>query len=152
MAGALPDGGYRTCAEERTIRCGCAGPWGVWQVHRLASSRNGKAHRRDRAETSRKILPEHSSRLIPKEDADVSDALRLTLEDEGIGILTDATAVRVEGRSGETVRVVVLQRGSEKVVEASHLLAAAGWVPNTEGIGLERAGIATTDPRIRPRE
>ena len=51
---------------------------------------------------------------------------------------------RVEGKSGQGVRLYGSRRGSEIIVEGSHLLVATGRLPNTEGIGLELAGIKTT--------
>jgi pyruvate/2-oxoglutarate dehydrogenase complex dihydrolipoamide dehydrogenase (E3) component len=49
--------------------------------------------------------------------------------------------VAVQGRSGESVRLRVKTAVGERVVEGSDLLAAAGRVPNTRGIGLESAGV-----------
>jgi pyruvate/2-oxoglutarate dehydrogenase complex dihydrolipoamide dehydrogenase (E3) component len=42
------------------------------------------------------------------------------------------------------VKVVIEQRGKEKTIGGSHLLIAAGRMPNTEGIGLELAGVKLT--------
>jgi pyruvate/2-oxoglutarate dehydrogenase complex dihydrolipoamide dehydrogenase (E3) component len=53
---------------------------------------------------------------------------------------------RISGRSGELVRIVVeYGNGVEKTLEGSHLLIAAGREPNTQGIGLELAGVEITD-------
>jgi pyruvate/2-oxoglutarate dehydrogenase complex dihydrolipoamide dehydrogenase (E3) component len=46
---------------------------------------------------------------------------------------------RVEGRSGESVRL----HAAGGVVEGTHLLVAGGRTPNTDGIGLEAAGVET---------
>ena len=51
----------------------------------------------------------------------------------------------VEGKSGEAVQIRVRQGGSEKVLEGTHILVAAGRTPNTEGIGLELAGVEVMD-------
>src|SRR6266849_9721539 len=64
--------------------------------------------------------------------------------DEGIEILTDARITRVEGKSGESVKLSVERGGSTMVLKGSHLLVAAGRTPNTDGIGLEMAGVETT--------
>jgi pyruvate/2-oxoglutarate dehydrogenase complex dihydrolipoamide dehydrogenase (E3) component len=84
-------------------------------------------------------------RLMPQEDQDVSEALRSLLEDEGVGLLLKARIKRVSGRSGKSVSIVVDQDGTEKILEGSHLLVAAGRTPNTEGLGLELAGVELTD-------
>ena len=84
-------------------------------------------------------------RLMPQEDEDVSEALRSLLEDEGIEVLQNTRIKRVSGRSGNSVRVVIEQNGSEKTLDGTHVLVAAGRTPNTEGLGLELAGVELTD-------
>jgi len=83
--------------------------------------------------------------LMSREDEDVCEALRSLLEDEGVNILLDARIKRVSGTSGDSVSIVVEQDGAEKVLKGSHVLVAAGRSPNTEGLGLELAGIELTD-------
>jgi pyruvate/2-oxoglutarate dehydrogenase complex dihydrolipoamide dehydrogenase (E3) component len=94
---------------------------------------------------SRVTVVERSSRLVPREDADVSDALRKLFQDEGIEVAVDTSVTHVAGKSGERVQLHALQDGLKIVLEGSHLLVATGRKPNTEGIGLELAGIATTE-------
>lgn len=61
--------------------------------------------------------------------------------DEGIEVLTGTALSRVEGTSGDSVRVHTSRDGAGAVLEASHLLVAAGRTPNTDGIGLDAAGV-----------
>jgi len=82
---------------------------------------------------------------MQREDEDVCEALRNLLEDEDIVIHLNARIRRVSGRSGESVRMVVAQEGGETVIEGSHVLVALGRTPNTEGLGLELAGVELTD-------
>jgi pyruvate/2-oxoglutarate dehydrogenase complex dihydrolipoamide dehydrogenase (E3) component len=82
---------------------------------------------------------------MSKEDEDVCQAIRDLLEDEGIDILLNARIQQVAGNSGKSVRVVVEQNGAEKTLTGSHVLVAAGRTPNTEGLGLESAGVELTD-------
>jgi pyruvate/2-oxoglutarate dehydrogenase complex dihydrolipoamide dehydrogenase (E3) component len=84
-------------------------------------------------------------RLMPREDDDVCDALRSLLEDEGIDILLNAQVKQVSGKSGQSVSIVLDQNGAEKILEGSHVLVAIGRTPNTEGLGLESAGVELTD-------
>jgi len=84
-------------------------------------------------------------RLMPQEDEDVSEALRSLLEDEGIDVLLKARIKRVSGRSGNSVSIEIEQNGTEKTLDGSHVLVAAGRTPNTEGLGLELAGVELTD-------
>jgi pyruvate/2-oxoglutarate dehydrogenase complex dihydrolipoamide dehydrogenase (E3) component len=88
---------------------------------------------------------DRNQRLMSREDEDVSGALRNLLEDEGIDILLNARVSRVLGKSGDSVSIGVEQNGTEKVLEGSHVLVAAGRTPNTEGLGLELAGVELTN-------
>jgi pyruvate/2-oxoglutarate dehydrogenase complex dihydrolipoamide dehydrogenase (E3) component len=93
---------------------------------------------------SRVTIMERNDRLLHREDADVSQAMTQLFQDEGIVTVTNTSLGRVEGKSGQGVRLHGSRRGSEIIVEGSHLLVATGRLPNTEGIGLESAGIQTT--------
>jgi pyruvate/2-oxoglutarate dehydrogenase complex dihydrolipoamide dehydrogenase (E3) component len=88
---------------------------------------------------------DRNERLMSREDEDVCQALSSVLEDDGIDLVLNARIKRVSGRSGESVSVVLEQSGAKKVVEGSHILVATGRTPNTEGLGLELAGIELTD-------
>jgi pyruvate/2-oxoglutarate dehydrogenase complex dihydrolipoamide dehydrogenase (E3) component len=80
-------------------------------------------------------------RLLPREDEDVAGALGELLAKEGIRFLLGGTVESVSGVSGESVQVRVSSAGGDEVLEATHILSAAGRAPNTEKIGLEKAGI-----------
>ena len=84
-------------------------------------------------------------RLMPQEDEDVSEELRSILDEEHIEILLKTRIKRVSGESGKSVSIVIEQNGREKTLEGSHVLVAAGRTPNTEGLGLELAGVELTD-------
>lgn len=58
---------------------------------------------------------------------------------------TSTTVNRVEGLSGESVKLHATREGKATLIEGTHLLAAGGRVPNTDGIGLELAGVAVND-------
>jgi pyruvate/2-oxoglutarate dehydrogenase complex dihydrolipoamide dehydrogenase (E3) component len=84
---------------------------------------------------------EMGPRLIGREDADVSDAVRALLEGEGIGVRLNATCLALQQHGGR-VGVSVDCTNGAPVVEGSHVLIATGRVPNTHDLGLEAAGIA----------
>jgi pyruvate/2-oxoglutarate dehydrogenase complex dihydrolipoamide dehydrogenase (E3) component len=88
---------------------------------------------------------DRNKRLLYREDEDVCEALHSLLGDEGIDVLLNSRIKRVSGRSGDSVHIVVEQNGVEKVLEGSHVLVAAGRTPNTEGLGLEFAGVKLTE-------
>jgi pyruvate/2-oxoglutarate dehydrogenase complex dihydrolipoamide dehydrogenase (E3) component len=85
---------------------------------------------------SRVTIIERNDRLAHREDPDVSEALAQLCHDEGIEVVLNATVAEVRGRSGESVTV--------DRVTGSHLLVATGRTPNTDGIGLELAGVERT--------
>jgi pyruvate/2-oxoglutarate dehydrogenase complex dihydrolipoamide dehydrogenase (E3) component len=94
---------------------------------------------------SKVTLIARNRRLMSKEDPDVCEALRRLLADEGIDILLNARIKQVSGKSGDSVSIVVEQNGVEKTLKGSHILVATGRKPNTEGLGLELAGVELTD-------
>jgi pyruvate/2-oxoglutarate dehydrogenase complex dihydrolipoamide dehydrogenase (E3) component len=93
---------------------------------------------------SRVTIVERNDRLAHREDQDVTDLLQNIFREEGIGIATSTVTTRIEGKSGEWVKLHAAQNGTEIVLEGTHLLVASGRTPNTQGIGLELAGIETT--------
>ena len=90
---------------------------------------------------SRVTVIERGPQLASREDADVGAALLELFRDEGIDVMLNATLTAVEGRSGEHIRVHVEHAEAAHVIEATDLLIAAGRTPNTDGIGLELAGV-----------
>ena len=94
---------------------------------------------------SKVTIIDRNDRLMHREDDDVTEALQNLFDDEGIEIVLNTTVKRISGESGHSVRIVIERRGVEKTLEGSHLLVAAGRAPNTDGIGLELAGVELTD-------
>ncbi len=90
---------------------------------------------------SRVTVVQQGPQLSRGEDADVADALGQLLADEGIEVLLSAEAQKVEGRSGESVRLQVRTPGGERLLEGSDILAATGRTANTAGIGLDTLGV-----------
>ncbi len=90
---------------------------------------------------SRVTIVEMAPRLIAREDEDVSQAVKEIFEAEGIDVRTGAECLSVE-REGNGVSIGVDCKEGEPRVRASHVLLAVGRVPNTDDLGLERAGIA----------
>ena len=81
---------------------------------------------------------ERGPRLASREDDDVCAAIKDILESEGIAIHLGASDIRV-AKDGDGVAVSI----GSAVVSGSHLLVAVGRVPNTDDLGLEKAGVAT---------
>jgi len=94
---------------------------------------------------SRVTIIERNERLAHQEDQDVTEMLHDVFRQEGIEVVTSAHITKVEGKSGERVKLYAARDGAEIILEGTHLLVASGRTPNTQGIGLELAGVETTD-------
>jgi pyruvate/2-oxoglutarate dehydrogenase complex dihydrolipoamide dehydrogenase (E3) component len=94
---------------------------------------------------SKVTMIDRNQRLMSKEDDDVSEGLASLLQDEGVDVLLSARVRKLSGKSGNAVSIVVEQNGAEKTLQGSHVLVAGGRVPNTEGLGLDLAGVELTD-------
>jgi pyruvate/2-oxoglutarate dehydrogenase complex dihydrolipoamide dehydrogenase (E3) component len=90
---------------------------------------------------SRVTVVEMAPRLIAREDPDVSDAVRGILEGEGVEVRVDAKCIALKRVGDRVVASAECDEGAPEV-EASHVLVATGRTPNTDGLGLEHAGIA----------
>jgi pyruvate/2-oxoglutarate dehydrogenase complex dihydrolipoamide dehydrogenase (E3) component len=85
---------------------------------------------------------ERSSQLLPREDADVSDGIRTILENEGVHFAMGSECLSLAKDGGRIV--VGAACGSEQpVIVGSHVLLAVGRRPNTDGLGLDVAGVQT---------
>jgi pyruvate/2-oxoglutarate dehydrogenase complex dihydrolipoamide dehydrogenase (E3) component len=85
---------------------------------------------------------ELAPRLIAREDADVSQAVADFLKEEGIDVRVGSKVVGVEKR-GNAIAVKVESAGAVSQVAGTHVLVAIGRRPNTDDLGLDKAGIAT---------
>jgi len=94
---------------------------------------------------SQVTIVERNNRLAHREDADVSEALHQLCQDEGINVVTGVHVTRVEGKSGQQVKLHGARDDTELILEGTHLLVATGRMPTTDNIGLELAGVETTD-------
>jgi pyruvate/2-oxoglutarate dehydrogenase complex dihydrolipoamide dehydrogenase (E3) component len=85
---------------------------------------------------------EMAPRLVAREDEDVSDAIREILTDDGIVVRTSAACIGFKPHA-DGVAVDVDCASGEPFVVGSHVLLAVGRRPNTDDLGLDKAGIAT---------
>jgi pyruvate/2-oxoglutarate dehydrogenase complex dihydrolipoamide dehydrogenase (E3) component len=86
---------------------------------------------------------ETGPQLAAREDKDVGALLLDLMRDEGLAVHLSAKLIAVTGRSGESVTVRLGLPEGEKTISGSDILVAAGRIPNTGEIGLERAGVDT---------
>jgi pyruvate/2-oxoglutarate dehydrogenase complex dihydrolipoamide dehydrogenase (E3) component len=84
---------------------------------------------------------ERGRQLAAAEDPDVAQALLENFTSEGIEVLRETRVRKVEGLSGQKVRVVAESGHGEQAIDGTDLLVATGRTPNTQGIGLDTAGV-----------
>ncbi|MFP6748605.1 MAG: mercury(II) reductase [Alphaproteobacteria bacterium] len=83
------------------------------------------------------------SRLLPEGEPEISDGLRGYLRDEGLEVLDGLYYESME-QDGSGVALHVLAGGERRTIRAERVLLCAGRQPNTEGLGLDAAGIETS--------
>ena len=122
----------------------------IWEIRELPSrfvvlgggpigSELAQAFRRFGADVT---MVEQAPHLLMREDADVIDLMQQQFVAEGISILTNHRAERVESSDGERVLVCAKADGAEIRVPFDAVLVAVGRRPNTDGLGLEDVGVA----------
>jgi pyruvate/2-oxoglutarate dehydrogenase complex dihydrolipoamide dehydrogenase (E3) component len=91
---------------------------------------------------SRVTVVEMGPRLIAREDAEVSTEIAEILQREGVEIRLNATCVSAAKRK-DGVAVQVSCEEEPREIAGTHLLLAVGRVPNTDDLGLDKAGVNT---------
>lgn len=91
---------------------------------------------------SRVTVIHRGDRILPREDDDITAALQQALEAEGISFELGAKTTSIENRSG-AIALTCETKGGTKTISGSHLLVATGRKPNTDDLGLEKAGVET---------
>jgi pyruvate/2-oxoglutarate dehydrogenase complex dihydrolipoamide dehydrogenase (E3) component len=91
---------------------------------------------------SRVTVLHNGEQIVSHEDPEVAAELQRVLEAEGLTFMLNARATRVE-QEGDTIVVSVDRASGPSIVSGSHLLIAIGRRANTDGLGLEKAGIET---------
>jgi pyruvate/2-oxoglutarate dehydrogenase complex dihydrolipoamide dehydrogenase (E3) component len=96
----------------------------------------GQMYRRFGSEVS---IVHHGQRLVSREDEDVSAAITDILTREGIDVRLSAKCLRID-KQGDDI-VMTVDCGGISELRGSHLLIATGRRPNTDDLGLDRAGV-----------
>jgi pyruvate/2-oxoglutarate dehydrogenase complex dihydrolipoamide dehydrogenase (E3) component len=109
---------------------------------RYAGLELAQAYRRFGAEVT---VVEAGPQLMSREDADVAHEIQERLADEGLTIHVGTHLLKVVGQSGNAVSVTLRTSSGEQTINGSHILVAAGRIPNTAGIGLDTAGVELDD-------
>lgn len=96
----------------------------------------GQMYRRFGSEVT---IVELGPRLASREDQDVSESIAGFLAKEGVDIRVNASCLRVRRQGGDVMMTV--DCGGTQEIAGSHLLIATGRQPNTDDLGLDRAGV-----------
>jgi pyruvate/2-oxoglutarate dehydrogenase complex dihydrolipoamide dehydrogenase (E3) component len=98
----------------------------------------GQAFRRFGAEVS---IVQRAPRLLPSEEPDASTVIERAFREEGIDVLTAYQLRSVRWTDGRPTVEVTGPDGASRSLAGTHLLLAAGRTPNTDTLGVERAGV-----------
>ena len=101
----------------------------------------GQMYRRFGSEVT---LVEMGPRLIGREDEDVSQAVREIVEAEGIKVRLNAKCISLAKRDNGIAVGMKCDEGPQEAL-GTHVLLAVGRIPNTDDLGLDRAGVATDE-------
>ena len=86
---------------------------------------------------------ELGDQIIPREDPEVSESLKEALEGEGMTFHLGAKTTKVAKTPGGLEIVIEKKDGTTQTLKGTHLLVSIGQVPNSDDLGLEKAGVAT---------
>ena len=103
---------------------------------------------------SQVTIVQRGPQLRAREDADVAQEVAAILREDGIEVLLDTTPLRVDRDAEGCIQLAVRAPGGERTLSGSHLLVAAGRVPNTDHLNLSAAGIEADRRgfvRVNPR-
>ena len=99
---------------------------------------------------SRVAIIEAGKTFLAREDRDIADGVRKVLEEEDISFRIGTTVTNAR-RSGTSIEI---ETSDGNTYQCSQVLYAAGRVPNTDDLGLDKAGIETDDRgyiRVNPK-
>jgi pyruvate/2-oxoglutarate dehydrogenase complex dihydrolipoamide dehydrogenase (E3) component len=85
---------------------------------------------------------ELGDQIVPREDAEVSQSLKEALEEEGMSFRFGARTTKI-AKTHEGVEVTIEKKDGTETLKGSHLLVAIGQTPNSDDLGLDKAGIET---------
>ncbi len=93
---------------------------------------------------TRVTLVDMADRILPREDADVSDFVTQVLTREGVAVKAGYKTVAFRREAEQKVAVLESARGQSVEVDFDQVLVAVGRKPNVEGLGIEKLGLELT--------
>jgi pyruvate/2-oxoglutarate dehydrogenase complex dihydrolipoamide dehydrogenase (E3) component len=94
---------------------------------------------------SRVTILDAAPTLLGREDADVAGAVSAALAARGVEVVTGIGPIQRVEQVGGRLRLAHLRDGAKHTVDADEVLLAVGWPGNTDGLGLETAGVAVEE-------
>ena len=85
---------------------------------------------------------ELGDQIIPREDPEISQSLREALEEEGMRFRLGSKTTKV-AKTADGIEITIRRSGTTETLKGSHLLVCIGQVPNSDDLGLDKAGIET---------
>jgi len=92
---------------------------------------------------SRVTIIQHGAHLLSREDNDVADEVAKILREDGIEVLLESSTLHAGQALDGSIQLTVRTPGGERTLSGSHLLLAAGRVPNSDWLNLKAAGVQT---------
>ena len=86
---------------------------------------------------------ELNDQIVPREDPEVSASLKEALEEEGMSFRLGARPTKIAKTPDGLAVTVEKKEGTSETLTGSHLLVSIGQTPNSDDLGLDRAGIET---------
>jgi len=86
---------------------------------------------------------ELADQIVPREDAEISQGLKEALEGEGMTFRLGARTTKVAKTDDGVAVTVEIKGGAAETIKGSHLLVSIGQTPNSDDLGLDKAGIET---------
>ena len=93
---------------------------------------------------SRVSVVHRAPQIVPREDPEIATELQKALEAEGMEFVLNARTESVH-RKDDAITLSCKHATGAREVTGSHLLIATGRIPNTDDLGLDKAGVATNN-------
>ena len=91
---------------------------------------------------SQVTVVDRADQILIKEDKDLADALQAVMMEEGVTFHLEASLEAVTEKTAGKKVVIIDRRGKKRVLDAKEVLVAMGRSPNTNGLGLQAAGVS----------
>ena len=90
---------------------------------------------------SQVTLIQRGANLLVREDPDVAEEVANIMREDGLEVLLETKPVHVAQSANGAISLAVQTKTGERILTGSHLLMAAGRVPNTDWLNLDAAGV-----------